>query len=126
MLALWFLSGLGRSRNHRRSSEGSLVAQPLTAKSSSSNADLLLRLTLQILVGTESKSAAEEDDGVEADAGRGAVGGLGGCGGLCVALGLGVALLCSLSVHVELPVSVAERMLLRNRSELLPSFSADV
>jgi hypothetical protein len=53
---------------------------------------------LQILVGTESKSAAEQDDGVESEADTSAVAGRGGCGGLRVALGLGVALLfCNVS-----------------------------
>jgi hypothetical protein len=57
------------------------------------DADLLLGLTLQILVGTESKSAADQNDGVEPDAHAGTVAGRSGCGGLRVALGLGVALL---------------------------------
>jgi hypothetical protein len=53
---------------------------------------------LQILVGTESKSAADQNDGVEPDAHAGTVAGRSGCGGLRVALGLGVALLlCNVS-----------------------------
>jgi len=47
-----------------------LVKSTIPARS---DADLLLRLTLQILVGTEGKRCAEQDDGVEADARGGAV-----------------------------------------------------
>ena len=58
-----------------------------------SDADFLLGLTLQILVGTKGKGATKEEDGVETDAGGCAVSGSGGGRGLRVALGLGVALL---------------------------------
>lgn len=60
---------------------------------SGSDADFLLGLTLQILVGTKGKGTAEEEDGIEADARGGAIGCRGRGSGLRVALGLWVAVL---------------------------------
>ena len=51
--------------------DGPRLAHPLTVNPTGRRSDgdtLLLGLTLQILVGTESKSTAEEDDSVEDDA----------------------------------------------------------
>ena len=54
---------------------------------------LLLRLTLEVLVGTECERTTDQDDSVQTDTSRGAVSRRGGGAGLCVALGLGVAIL---------------------------------
>ena len=56
---------------------------------------LLLRLTLKVLVGTESERTTDQDDSVETNTGRSAVGCGSGGASLCVALGLWVTLLLS-------------------------------
>jgi hypothetical protein len=59
---------------------------------------LLLLLRLEVLVCTERKDTADEDDRVETDACGGSVGFGCGLGARCVRLGLGVALLFPISI----------------------------
>ena len=82
--------GIGRSDRHRR-----LACAFVGLGTLNETHLLLLRLTLEVLVGTERQRATNEDDSVKANTGRGAIGCRGGGAGLCVALGLWVALLCS-------------------------------
>jgi hypothetical protein len=82
--------GIGRSDRRRR-----LACAFVGLRTLNEAHLLLLRLTLEVLVGTKRQRATDEDDSVKANTGRGAIGCRGGGAGLCVALGLWVALLCS-------------------------------